>query len=58
MTDKDEYQLHWLKVKKIIRELEMIRLGRNDDELYGITLKCAINNLHCVIASLKTRIEN
>ena len=53
----DEFQKHWLKLKKILREIEFIRLGKYDDELYTKTLKCVVDNLKLSLEELKMRIE-
>ncbi len=52
------YQAQWLRLRGILREVKMMRLGHSGDPLYAKDLKQVEESLMASLAELKRRIED
>jgi len=51
------HQAEWLRLKGILREVKMMRLGGSGDALYAEDMKKVEESLEVCLAELKRRIE-
>ena len=59
MTEEElsTYQIQWLRLKGIYREVKMMRLGGSSDPLYAKDMRQIQESLEATLAELKRRIE-
>ena len=57
LSKKDQYQKDWLRLKKIMREIQLMRYG-GDCMAYNVYLKRAHDELKRACLDLKNLIEN
>ncbi len=58
MNKKDQYSKDWLKIKKIMKEIQLMRYGGDNSSAYQIFLKRAYEDLKKASNDLKILIEN
>ena len=58
MKKKDQYQKDWLKIKKIMREIQFMRYGNSGEPAYQVYLKRVYDDLKKASNNLKDLIEN
>ena len=51
------YQAQWLRLKGILREVKMMRLGGSRDPLYAEDMRKIQESLEATLEGLKERIE-
>ena len=51
------YQAEWLRLKGVLREVKMMRLGGSGDTLYSEDMKKIEDAIQTCLAELKRRIE-
>tara|TARA_Y100000592_G_scaffold41456_1_gene65670 strand:+ start:437 stop:625 length:189 start_codon:yes stop_codon:yes gene_type:complete len=51
------YQAQWLRLKGLLREVKMMRLGGNGDPLYAQDMKKVEESLTACLEQLRVRIE-
>jgi hypothetical protein len=51
------YQAQWLRLKGILREVKMMRLGGSSDTLYAEDMRKIEESLEATLKELKQRIE-
>ncbi len=59
MTEEElsTYQVQWLRLTGILREVKMFRLGGSGDPLYAEDMRRIEQSLESVLAELQKRIE-